>query len=169
MNPAYLHLLVNHFPIVLSVVGAGMILLALLLRRDGLWRFGMGCVALAGLGVLAAFFTGNAAEDVMRHAWYVQRGTIGAHQDAGELALWVTLVAAVICAYALWRTAGRPAPGATAFPSLLRVLTALGALAAAGATGYAGYLGGKIVHEAPSLAKPPAGVVPPTGSLPPNG
>ena len=169
MNPAYLHLLVNHFPIVLSIVGAGMILLAIVLKRDSLWRFGMGCVALAGLGALAAFFTGRAAEGVMRHAWYVQRATIGAHEDAGELAMWVTLVAAVLCAYTLWRSSGRPAPGATAFPALLRVLTALGALAAAGTAGYAGYLGGKIVHDAPALAKPPAGITVPPLSAPPNG
>ena len=168
MNPAYLHLLVNHFPIVLSVVGAGMILLAIALKRDSLWRFGMGCVALAGLGALAAFFTGRGAEDVMRRAWYVQRATIGAHEDAGELAMWVTVVAAAICAYALWRSSGRPAPGATAFPALLRVLTTLGALAAAGTAGYAGYLGGKIVHEAPALARPPAGATVPAPG-PPNG
>jgi len=166
MNAAYLHLLVNHFPIVLSVVGAAMIVLAMLMRRDSLWRFGMACVALAGLGAIAAFFTGRAAEDVARHAWYVQRGTIGRHEGAAELALWVTLVAAVICAYTLWRSSGRPAPGATAFPALLRVLSALGALAAAATAGYAGYLGGKIVHDAPALARPPAGVTAP--ALPPN-
>ena len=168
MNPAYLHLLVNHFPIVLSVVGAAMIVLAIVLRRESLWRFGMGCVALAGLGALAAFFTGQAASHVMRRAWYVQRATIGAHEEAGELALWVILVAAVICAYALWRSTGRPAPGATAFPALLRILTVLGALAAAGTAGYAGYLGGKIVHEAPALAKPPAGIAAPVDSSLPS-
>src|SRR4051794_36363633 len=104
MNPVYLHLLVSHFPIVLSVVGAGMILLAIAVRRDSLWRFGMGCIALAGLGTIAAFFTGRAAADAARHTWYVQRGTVGAHEAAGELSFWVTLVAAVICAYTLWRS-----------------------------------------------------------------
>ncbi len=167
MNGAYLHLLVNHFPIVLSVVGAGMIILALILRRDSLWRFGLGCVALAGLGAIAAYLTGDAAQDVMRHVWYVQRASIGEHEEAGELALWVTVVAAIICAYALWRASNRPAPGATAFPGWLRALTVAGALAAAGTAGYAGYLGGKIVHEAPALAHAPAGyVAPPTATSP---
>lgn len=166
MNGAYLHLLVNHFPVVLSVVGTGMIILALILKRDSLWRFGLACIALAGLGAIAAFFSGRAAEEVMRRVWYVQRATIGEHEEAGETALWVTLIAAIVCTYALWRASNRPAPGATAFPGWLRVLSVLAALASAGTTSYAAWLGGKIVHGSPALAQPPAGYVAPPSSSP---
>jgi hypothetical protein len=157
MNPASLHLLVDHVPIVLSVIGAVMILLAIVLRRDGLWRFGMGCVAIAGLGAIAAFVTGRMGAGTMLNSWYVQRGDVVAHAAAGQLAFWVTLAAALVCAYAIRRSAGRPAPGASSFPALLRVLTVLGALAAAGTSIYAGQLGNRIVHGAPALVRPPAG------------
>lgn len=159
MNAAYLHLLVNHFPVVLSVVGAGMILLAIVMRRPGFWRFGLTCLFLAGIAAIPTFFSGRGAEDTMEKMWYVTRGSIHEHEEAGEMALWVLLGVGLISGYTLWRTGSRPAPGVTAFPGWLQVLAVLGALAAAGFAGYAAFKGGKIVHESPRLANPLGGDV----------
>ena len=45
----YAHLLINHFPVVLSVSALAITILALLLRRRGLWLTAMGAMTVAGL------------------------------------------------------------------------------------------------------------------------
>lgn len=159
MNAAYLHLLVNHFPVVLSVVGAGMILLAVFMRRPAFWRFGLTCLLLAGIAAIPVYFTGRSAGGIMEKMWYVTRESVHDHEEAGELALWVLLGVGLVSGYTLWRTSTRPAPGVTAFPGWLQTLAVLGALAAAIFAGYAAYEGGKIVHESPRLANPLGGNV----------
>ena len=61
MDAAYLHLLVNHFPVVLSVVGTGSLLLALVTRRRDLWRHATLTLLLAGIAAIPAKRTGHAA------------------------------------------------------------------------------------------------------------
>ena len=51
MNWPYVHTLINHFPIILSVVGTGVVLLALIVRRRGLWLYALATLTLAGLSV----------------------------------------------------------------------------------------------------------------------
>ena len=167
MNGAYLHLLVNHFPVVLSVVGTAILLLALLTRRRDLWRYATLTLAFAGVAAIVAMLTGDAAADVMRKSWFVTRATIHAHEEAGDLAMWVAIVMGLAAAYALWRSARRgvSATGvridSLEAPGWLRALVLLLALAGTGAMARAAFLGGKIVHEAPALQHAPAGWVAP--------
>ena len=167
MNAAYVHLLVNHFPVVLSVVGTGMLVLALLTRRRDLWRYATLTLLFAGIASIPAMLTGHAAEDVMRERWYVAREAIHAHEEPGEIAMWIDIVVGLAAGYALWRTTRRgiSATGvridSLEAPAWLRALVLLLALAGAGAVSYAAFMGGKIVHEAPALEQAPAGWVAP--------
>ncbi|HJQ10206.1 MAG TPA: hypothetical protein VJ840_04175 [Gemmatimonadaceae bacterium] len=160
----YSHLLINHFPVVLSVVALGTTILALLLGRRGLWQAAMGALTIAGLFVYPVHFTGDKADQALRDPWYIKSGAIEAHDKAAGIAMWVILAAGAFAAYSWWRSIKRPDE---AIPGFIRSGVLVAALGAVSTVTYTAYLGGKIIHEAPilQLQEPPGlppGVAAPT-------
>jgi uncharacterized membrane protein len=155
----YAHLLITHFPVVLSISALGATILALLLGRRGVWLTAMAALTTAGLFVYPVHFTGDKANRVLNDPWYVQQGVIGAHDDAARIAMWVILVAGAFAAYSWWKSFKRPDQP---IPWWMRAGVVVGALGAVGTVTYTAYLGGKIIHEAPvlQLKQPPVGVPP---------
>jgi hypothetical protein len=156
MDWPYLHTLINHFPIILSVVGTVVLLAALVSGRRNVWLYALVTLTFAGLSVYPAYLSGHEAEGVMKQRWYVVRSMIHAHEESAEIALWVVLITGAISAYTWWRMARRepdslPAPW-------LRLLVVIGALGSTGALTYSAYQGGLIVHASPRLENPPASV-----------
>ncbi len=153
-----LHALVNHFPIVLTVIGALAVLLAAMYERRGIWMYALSTLTLAGLTIYPASFTGERASGAVRHAWYIAPGAVHSHSAAADITLWVVGVTGVLALLSLitlarTREALSPARG-------FRILVGLGALASICAVAYTGYLGGKIVIESPILASPTPPIIP---------
>jgi hypothetical protein len=157
MNWPYVHTLINHFPIILSVMGAAAAVTAFTLRRRAIWLYAVASLSFAGLTIYPTFLSGHEAEETMEHAWYVDKGMIHDHEEAAELTLWVVLVTGVISLYT-WAWQVRRAD-AVEPPVWLRTLVVVAALASVGTVAYASLLGGRIVHESPKLATPPPGVI----------
>lgn len=158
MTWPYLHALINHFPIVLVVIGALAVLLAAMVERRAIWMYALSTLTLAGLTIYPAWWTGDRANHVVRKAWYVVPDSIHTHSAAADITLWivgVTGALALISLITLARTreALSPAKG-------FRVLVGLGALVSFCAVGYTAYLGGKIVIESPILTSPTPPVIP---------
>lgn len=152
-----LHTLVNHFPIVLTVIGALAVLLAAMYERRAIWMYALSTLTLAGLTIYPAWLTGERAAQAVRHAWYIERGVVQTHSAAADITLWmvgVTGFLALIALITMMRTREAVSP-ARAF----RVLVGLGALISFGAVAYTGYLGGEIVVESPILASPTPPVI----------
>ncbi len=163
----YSHLLINHFPVVLSVVGLGASVLALLLRRRGIWQAAMGALVIAGLFIFPVHFTGDKADHALQDPWYIKPGTIEAHDKAAGIAMWVILLVGAFAAYSWWRSLKRPQE---LIPTWVRTGIFVGAIAAVGTVTYTAYLGGKILHDMPVLQLQqapqglPAGVAAPKDS-----
>ncbi len=155
----YTHLLINHFPVVLSISALAVAILALFLGRRGLWLTAMGALTAAGASIYPVHFTGDEADHTLNDPWYIHPGTIEAHDNAAGIALTVILIVGAFAAYSWWRSLKRPAD---LIPGWMRAGVVVGALAAVGTVTYTAYLGGKIVHEAPilQLKQPPAGLPP---------
>ncbi len=155
----YAHLLINHFPVVLSVSALGAAILALLLGRRGLWLTAMGALTVAGVFVYPVRFTGDKADHALNDPWYIHSGTIEAHANAAGIAMWAILVVGIFAAYSWWRSLKRPAE---VIPGWMRAGVVVGALAAVGTVTYTAFLGGEIIHEAPvlHLKDPPPGLPP---------
>lgn len=161
MSWPYLHTLVNHFPIVLTIVGALAVLLAAMYERRAVWMYALATLTLSGLTIYPAWLTGDKAADAVKNAWYIERGAIHTHSAAADITLWIVGVTGLLALIALitfarTREATSPAKG-------FRVLIGLGALVSIGAVAYTGYLGGKIVVESPILLSP----TPPVVTVPP--
>ena len=155
----YAHLMLNHFPVVLSVCALGVTVLALLLGRRGLWLTAMGALTVAGVFAYPVHFTGDKADHALNDPWFIRSGTIEAHDKAATIAMIVILIAGAFAAYSWWRSLKRPAE---LIPGWMRAGVVVGSLAAVGTVTYTAYLGGKIIHEAPilDLEQPPPGLPP---------
>ena len=91
----YAHLLINHFPVVLSISALAVTVLALLLGRRGLWLTAMAALTAAGALIYPVHFTGDRADHALEDPWYIHSGTIEAHDDAAGIAMAVILVVAL--------------------------------------------------------------------------
>jgi len=159
VNWPYTHTLINHFPIVLTVVGSAVLLLALFVRRRGLWLYALATLTLAGLSVYPVFFTGDEASDALRNTWYVVRAAVEEHDQSAGYALVCLLLLGVASAYAWWRMIRRDVMGLP--PVWLRTVVAVLAAFGLSIVARTAYLGGKIIHDSPALqASPPNGAPP---------
>ena len=152
MSWPYLHTLVNHFPIVLTVVGALALLLALMYERRPVWMYALSTLTLAGITIYPAWITGERASKAVRNVWYIERGTVNTHSSAADVTLWMvgaTGLIALIALITMMRTRAAVSPARA-----LRVLLGLGALLSIAAVLYTGFLGGKIVVESSILSSP---------------
>jgi len=169
-NGAYLHLLINHVPVILAPIGALALLIAWLTQRRAVWLYGLATITLAGASAYPVMFTGHSAEHVVMHnVAGVNRSVVHEHEEAGELTMWILLAAGVVGAYAWWnlgKTAGSPN---TILALWLRALVTVLALAGAGMVAYTSDLGGDIVHHEIDLP-PGASTLPnaPTGQHAPT-
>jgi uncharacterized membrane protein len=150
----YIHTLINHFPIILTVVGSAVLALALVTRRRAIWLYALATLTLAGLCAYPAFFTGDEAGDAQRKTWYIVQAMVHEHEDAADFALASLLVMGAVSAYAWWRMLRREVT--TLPPVWLRVVAALVAALTLSVVTRTAYLGGKIVHESPKLSAPPS-------------
>ena len=161
----YAHLLINHFPVVLSVCALGAAILALLFKRRGLWQAVMGALTIAGAFIYPVHFTGDQAGHALHDPWYIRQGAMDAHDTAASIAMIVILIAGAFGAYSWWRSIKHPEEP---IPGWMRGGLLIGSLAAVVTVTYTAYLGGKIIHEAPvlELREAPPGLPPGVASSP---
>ena len=143
MDALLLHLRLNHFPIVLGTIGAGALLVALITQRAVFMRYAQVSLLLAAVFAPVAFFTGREAEEKVEDTWYIDKKTIHAHEEAGEMASIVLVITGILAGVTLYKD-----------NKVTRVLLLVSALAAGGAVVRTGLLGGKIVHGNARLEQP---------------
>ena len=132
---APLHPVFVHFPVALLLAAGLLEVLALLLRKPALHVVSLWNLVLGTLGAVAAFFSGEEAEEASEHV-------AAAHQliERHELLGKITLVVAVIVTRLRLVTRDR-------LPGWLRAAAVALMLTAAGSVAAGGYLGGRLVYE----------------------
>lgn len=155
----YAHLLINHFPVVLSVSALAVAILALILGQRALWQIAMGALTVAGLFIFPVHFSGDRADQALKDPWFIKPGAIEAHDNAATWALWAILLVGVFAAYCLWRSLKKPTEP---LPGWMKAGVVVGGLLATSTVARTAYLGGKIIHEAPvlELKQAPPGLPP---------
>ena len=157
--------MVNHFPVILAMVGTFAIVLAVLRGQRASWLYGTISLALAAVTVIPTYFSGEPAEHALNRPWYIARGVIHTHEDAARISAILVVVAGLVGIVA-WRRLIRY-PREVKMPGALRTTLLLTSLAASASIGYASWLGGRIVHDAPALqGPPPAGFTAPGAAAP---
>jgi uncharacterized membrane protein len=87
MNPAQLHLALNHLPIGFVLVGVPMLAIALFRSLPSLKTAACTLIVLASLTALPVYFSGEPAEEVVEELASVSEPAIHEHEEAAEWAL----------------------------------------------------------------------------------
>lgn len=96
LNPAHIHLLVNHIPVFTTIFAALLVAWGLLRKSEEVLRLGLAVFVIAALATYGVTLTGDPAEHVIVGIPGVDRRLIHAHEEAGDLANWVTAAAGVL-------------------------------------------------------------------------
>jgi uncharacterized membrane protein len=160
----HIHIMLNHFPVILVVMGTLAALLGMVRSRRGVWLYATATLTIAALTVIPTYFTGEPAEHALNRPWYISRTSIHTHEDAALIAALLTGLAGLVAIFA-WRRLVRY-PREVTLPRGLRLAVVITAVAAAGMIGYTSLLGGYIIHDAPGLQGPAPARVGPAGATP---
>ncbi|HYL83675.1 MAG TPA: DUF6644 family protein [Candidatus Angelobacter sp.] len=143
MNFSQLHLLLNEFPIIGTIIGLGLLVASFFggkrdARRASLLIF----VAMALLSLLA-FFSGTGAQGAIRKLPGVSEALIQRHQGAAMLAMLFMEITGALSLVELWKSQGRqrPARGNVTLSAVV-----LFSIVTVGQMGRVGLTGGDIRH-----------------------
>jgi uncharacterized membrane protein len=138
MNLAHLHLLLNHFPIIGTIVALGLFIVSFIGKNDDLKRSSLIIFAAIALLTLPAFFSGIGAQRAVRKDPLVSTAVIDRHEGAAMLALFFMLITGALALIELWKrrriVTEKPWSGNLLAILLLSLITA-GLMARVGTTG----------------------------------
>ena len=141
MDLAHLHLLLNHFPTIGTIMGGGLFVLSLITNSDDLKRASL--VVLLGISLIAipTYISGNGAQDAVKSLPGVSKTLIETHEGAALVALGFIEVTGAFAWLGLWqfRRLAR-VPNWNLAVILILTVVSLGLMARAS------YLGGEIRH-----------------------
>jgi hypothetical protein len=103
MDLAHIHLLLNHFPTIGTIIGAGLFMLSLVMKSDDLKRASL--VVLLGIALVSipTYITGNGAQDAIKSLPGVSKSMIETHEGAAFLALGFMEVTGMFAWLGLWQ------------------------------------------------------------------
>ena len=140
MSLTHLHLLLNHFPVIGTLIGVAFLASAVIRKSSELSKVSLGLFAVIGVVTLIVFFTGEPAEERIEKLPDFSESITEKHE---EFALLATIVVSAIGAVAVALLAlfrGRELPR-----QITLVAFAL-AIVGGGMMGYTAMLGGQVRH-----------------------
>ena len=142
MNPAHLHLIVNHIPIFTTVIGIFILIWGMYKSNSSIRNIAFVLFIFGAMGSYVAIETGESAEDVVEEVAAVSHDAIHDHEEAAELSLWFAIAMGLLSIGAL---AAKQLN--IRFETGLHIVILVTALITAGILMYVAYEGGKIMHQ----------------------
>jgi uncharacterized membrane protein len=142
INPAHVHLLLNHLPVVGSIFALFLLMMGVIRRSSELQRAALAAFVLVALLAIPTFLTGEPAEKLVTNLAGVSKGLIETHEEAAEVSLWVIEAVGVfaLAGLLLYRRA-------TTFPRWYTASSLVLALAVGMLMAWTANLGGQIRHS----------------------
>jgi hypothetical protein len=138
MNFSHLHLLLNHFPIIGTLVGLGLFLISLVGENEDLRRASLIIFSAMALIALPTFFSGTGAQGAIKKLPGVSEALIERHQGSAMLAMVFMEITGGLSLVALWKShaISRPARWNWSLSAvLLFSMVTVGLMARVGTTG----------------------------------
>jgi len=129
MNAAHLHLLLNHLPVMGTVIGVMLLALARARRSDELFRASLALFALLAVAAVAVYLTGDGAEDLVERLPGASKSLIEAHEEAALIATIALGIYGIAACVTLFVGRFRALPRWTATAALVVSLIPLGLMA----------------------------------------
>ncbi|MFM6924394.1 MAG: hypothetical protein ACKOU7_02755 [Ferruginibacter sp.] len=141
MNPTHLHLLLNHFPIIGTLIGSCLLLWGIITKNGHIKSISALLLACMAVIAIPVYLTGEPAEESVEQLGAVNEQAIQLHEEAAEIAIWLMGITGIISLVALLLSFKKYRQGNLVFV-LAFILSAL-CFASMARTGY---LGGQIRH-----------------------
>jgi uncharacterized membrane protein len=94
-NPAHLHLMLNHLPVIGTAFGLGLVGWALLRRSEELKKISLGIFIIVALLAIPAYLTGEPAEELVENLPGVSKTSIEQHEEAAQVAFAGVLIVGI--------------------------------------------------------------------------
>src|SRR5713101_6313254 len=104
MNFPHLHLLLNHFPIIGTLVGLGLFLISLVGKNEDLRRASLIIFSAMALVAIPTFFSGTGAQGAIKKLPGVSEALIERHQGSAMLALLFMEITGALALVGLWQS-----------------------------------------------------------------
>ncbi len=96
MDLTHLHLLLNHFPIIGTIIGIALMAYALFSKQKVLQNAALTIWVVMTLFTLPVMKTGEEAEETVENISGINKASIHEHEEAAELALWIMIALGVV-------------------------------------------------------------------------
>ncbi len=141
MNLTHLHLLINHLPIIGSILG-GFVLAQGIWNKSELTKIAAyNVLIISSIGAIVAYFTGEEAEETIENMAGVMESTIKIHEDFAVYALVALIALGISSIFGLWATIKQ-----NSYSGIVSTVTLVIAFVSFGLVAQTGYLGGQIRH-----------------------
>jgi uncharacterized membrane protein len=141
MNTAHLHLLLNHFPVIGTLMGSGLLLWGILKKQDNIKSAAAVLLALMAIIAIPVYLTGEPAEEAVEKLPGVSEAMTELHEEAATLAIWLMEITGAVSLIAFALALQKRKAAYTVFITAF-ILSAV-CFAAMARTGY---YGGQIRH-----------------------
>ncbi len=141
MNRAHLHLVVNHAPVLGSAFGVTLLVYAVVVNNQDFIRLAFVIFVVSAVAALAAYWTGEPAEDLLEHTVGAPTGLVEQHKEVAFVSLALTEMLGVMCLVWLFVYPSRELPLDVAWFALIV------ALFVAASMTWTAHLGGQIRHS----------------------
>jgi uncharacterized membrane protein len=141
MNDAHLHLAVNHFPIIVTFLGFGILVVGLFLKNNSVKNTAYVLFVIAAVFAIASMATGEGAEELVEDMPSIGKKIIHEHEELAEklaLVLYTTGIFSLLSLYSSVKN--------NKFAKTLSYLTLILSLAASILAIGVGISGGEIRH-----------------------
>ncbi len=141
MNWAYLHVIMNHFPIVGVIIGTLILIAGMAFKNEGVKISGLGTIVFAALMGIVVDLTGDPAKEAVKGMPDIVGSLVSKHEDIASIALFLLIPAGLMAAltlYSIWKKEKSV--------RLLLIITLVISLISCAAMGYVGRTGGQIRH-----------------------
>ncbi|MDO9038332.1 MAG: hypothetical protein Q7U59_08305 [Lutibacter sp.] len=141
MNEAHFHLVVNHLPIVGILIGLLVLVTGFILKKSEVKVTALGIFVFSALASVAAFYSGEGAEEIVENIPGISETLINQHEEAAELFFTVFLILGGISLITMFLEIKK-----NRFAKIGFILVILGSLAAGVLAKNVGTTGGEIRH-----------------------
>ena len=96
MNDAHLHMVVNHFPIIGTILGLGILIAGMILKNNSVKNTAYSLFIVSAIFAFASMYTGDGAEEMVKNMPTVGKRIIHEHEEwAEKLALVLYLLGTI--------------------------------------------------------------------------
>ncbi len=141
MDGTHVHLLLNHFPIIGTLIGTLLLIYSFLKKEIKIQQISLAIIFVMAALAIPVFLTGETAEEAVENLPGVMESVIHEHEEASEVAFWVMMATGLLALISIGMQMLE-----TGFAKTLIIITLILSIVSSGLMARAGYLGGQIRH-----------------------